>query len=139
MIDLRTEFGQHVAERLEKDCIIWLITVRHDLIPQPAPVWFLWNGESFLIYTRPDAQKLRNIHHNPLVALHLDGKANGEDIVIFWGKAVLDNPPSAPEIKTYMAKYAQGMVDLHLTSDERMATGAYNTAIRVYPTHLLGY
>lgn len=137
MINLTTEYGRHVAQRLENENIIWLITVRNDLMPQPTPVWFTWNGESFLIYTRRDAQKLRNIQHSAHVALHLDGDADGSDIVIFWGEADLNNPPTESEITAYVSKYAQGMIDLNMTNDE--FTGAYNAAIRVYPTRLLGH
>lgn len=65
MIDLSTQFGQRVAKRLEEESIIWLITVSQDGFPQPRPVWFWWNGESFLIFSRPEGAKLRHIQRNP--------------------------------------------------------------------------
>ena len=69
MIDTATEFGARAARRLSQEPIIWLTTVRHDGTPQPSPVWFLWDGESVLIYSQPATQKLRNIARNPHVAL----------------------------------------------------------------------
>jgi hypothetical protein len=38
MIDLTSEFGQHVAKRLVKEQVIWLTTVSSDGTPQPNPV-----------------------------------------------------------------------------------------------------
>ena len=64
MIDLSTEFGQRVQRRLTEERIIWLTTVSEGSTPQPRPVWFLWDGETFLIYSRPNTYKLRHIKHN---------------------------------------------------------------------------
>ena len=75
MIDTTSEFGTRVAQRLQQEGIIWLTTVRGDGTPQPSPVWFLWDGETFLIYSQPGAPKVRNIARSPKVALHLNGDA----------------------------------------------------------------
>ncbi len=44
--------------------MIWLTTVRSDGQPQSVPVWFLWDGETFVVYSRPGQQKLKNIGSN---------------------------------------------------------------------------
>ncbi len=56
--DPTTEFGARVAARLRDERIIWLTTTGADGTPQPNPVWFLWDGASFLIYSLPDAARL---------------------------------------------------------------------------------
>ena len=84
-LDTSTPFGARVERRLREEQIGWLTTVRGDGLPQPSPVWFLWDGETILIYSRPDTPRLRNIAGNPKVALNLDGDGRGGDIVILSG------------------------------------------------------
>ncbi len=91
MIDFTSEFGQHVVKRLAKEQVIWLTTVSSDGTPQPNPVWFYWDGESFLIYTPPTTSKLKNLAQNPRVSLNLEGaNALGGDIVVFIGVAEVE-------------------------------------------------
>ena len=45
-IDTTTDFGAHVAKHLADDQVVWLTTVRANGIPEPSPVWFLWDGEA---------------------------------------------------------------------------------------------
>jgi PPOX class probable F420-dependent enzyme len=61
----------HALERLQNDIIIWLSTVRPDGRPHLVPVWFLWDGQTILIFSKPD-QKIRNLRQNPAVMLGLD-------------------------------------------------------------------
>jgi PPOX class probable F420-dependent enzyme len=69
MLDTTTEAGGRAERRLREEEIAWLTTVRADGQPQSVLVWFLWNDESFLIYSQPDRQKLRNISNNPRIDL----------------------------------------------------------------------
>lgn len=101
-----TPFGERVARRLREEHLIWLTTVGTDGTPQPNPVWFLWDGTSFLIYSLPDAARLSHLRHNPNVSLHLDGNGKGGDIIILTGKAHFsqDDPP-ADQMPAYVEKY----------------------------------
>ena len=81
MLDTTTEWGRLVERRLREEEVIWLTTVRRDGQPQPIPVWFLWDGETILIYSRPDQQKVRNIRHNPKVSLHFNTDEYGDSVV----------------------------------------------------------
>ncbi|MDQ6712638.1 MAG: pyridoxamine 5'-phosphate oxidase family protein, partial [Candidatus Dormibacteraeota bacterium] len=60
--------------------------VRPDGIPIPSPVWFHWDGHSFLIYSQPDTPKLRDISSNPQAAgcyaLQVDGPSCEEVITL---------------------------------------------------------
>ncbi len=132
LIDTTTEFGSRVARRLEQERIIWLVTVRADLTPQARPVWFLWDGETFLIYSQPNAPKLRNIAHSPKVALHLNGDVYGNDIVIVTGEAgIVADAPLPTQVPAMAAKY-------HAQDFARNIHG-YDVAIRVKPTTLRGF
>lgn len=137
-IDTSTEFGERVTRHLEDDLIVWLTTVGAKATPQPSPVWFLWDGETALIYSQPDTPKLRNIAANPRVSLNFNSNANGGDIVVLTGDAWLD--PAAPPANTlpaYVEKYASGLQGISMTPDE--FTAAYSVSIRVRPNSLRGF
>ncbi|MGH2532910.1 MAG: TIGR03667 family PPOX class F420-dependent oxidoreductase [Thermomicrobiales bacterium] len=137
MIDTSTEFGARVERRLSDEPIIWLTTVRHDGTPQPSPVWFLWDGETFLIYSQPNTPKLRNIARNPTVALHLNGDRHGNDIVIFAGDArIADDAPPVDTVPAFVTKYREDLAPGGAA--ENMARD-YTVAIRVTPTGLRGF
>jgi PPOX class probable F420-dependent enzyme len=65
VLDATTEAGGCAERRLREEQTIWMMTVRSDGQPQSVPVWFLWDGEKFLVYSQPGRQKLRNTERNP--------------------------------------------------------------------------
>ncbi len=87
MLDTTTEAGSRADGRLREEKIAWLTTVRSDGQPQSVPVWFLWDGETFLIYSQPGRQKLKNIGRNARIGLHLNSNARGGDVVRTEGTA----------------------------------------------------
>ncbi len=132
MFDTSTETGARAQLRLYEEQIAWFTTVRHDGMPQPVPVWFLWDGESFLIYTYSSARKLKNIRANPRVALNLNSGAGGDDIVRAEGAAeLLQEFPPPNEVPEYLEKYRQGMAAV--SGDPESFARYYGTALRVQP------
>jgi PPOX class probable F420-dependent enzyme len=130
MLDLNDAEGAHIDARLRAEPIIWLSSVRPDGSPHLVPVWFLWEGAAVLIFSKPAAQKVRNLRHSPQVMLALDSADEGEDIVLLNGRAELlgaDAPQST--LPEYAAKYAALMERLNITA-ESMAK-EYTQAIRV--------
>ncbi len=124
-------------ERLQNAMVIWLTTVRADGMPQPTPVWFILENGTFLIYSQPTAQKVRNIAHNPRVALNLNTDEWGSEYVVIMGEARIDkDQPSANQVPAYLKKYRQGITDINMTP-ESMAQ-SYSVAIRIVPTHVRG-
>jgi PPOX class probable F420-dependent enzyme len=127
MLDTTTE------ARLREEEIIWLTTVRSDGQPQSVPVWFLWDGETFLIYSQPGRQKLKNIGRNPRVGLHLNSNARGGDVVRSEGTAeVAEEVPPATEIDEYVEKYRESIARIGFEPDSFART--YSVALRVRPT-----
>ena len=125
--------GAYVEERLGREVVIWLTTVRTDGQPQTSPVWFVWDGESFLIYSMPASQKVPNIRGNPHVSLNLDGDGAGGAIVSFEGQASIDEEaPLAHTVEPYLTKY-RTLIEGMNAQPEPFAQ-AYSTAIRVTPT-----
>jgi PPOX class probable F420-dependent enzyme len=138
MFDTNTEFGARVQRRLAAEEIIWLVTIAGDLTPQPSPVWFLWERDSLLIYSRPDTPKLRNIEQRPRVALHFDSDEHGDDIIVIAGDARIDPAtPPADQIPAYVRKYAAAIERLGMTPESFARD--YSAAIRVTPTRVRGH
>lgn len=120
-------------DRLRDHITIWLTTVTPEGQPQSTPVWFLWDGSTFLVYSRPYTPKLANIASNPKVAVHLDGDAAGNDVVTFEGTAeVLRGQPPADGVPAYAAKYRGPIRDLGWTPKSFAAD--YSVPIRITPT-----
>lgn len=137
-IDPTTDFGKKVLRRLESEQVIWLTTVAGDGTPQPNPVWFIWDGESILIYTRPDYKKVANLRKRPRVALHFDATETQEDVVVFTGIAEFDpHAPPVHENPAYAKKYAQGLKNLGSTAEQMGAE--YTTVIRIRPEKVRGW
>jgi PPOX class probable F420-dependent enzyme len=139
LFDPSTEFGARVARRLHDEEHLWLTTVRADGTPQPTLIWFLWENETFLIYSQPNKQKLRNIMHNPKVALNFNSDAHGDDMIIINGEAsiVADVPP-AHEHPAYLEKYRAGIARIGMATPEAFAQ-SYSVAIRVTPARVRGF
>src|SRR5262245_14925861 len=137
-IDTGSEFGARAARRLKDELIYWLVTIGSDGTPQPSPVWALWDGATFLIYSRPDTPKLGNIGERPRVALHLDGDGRGGDIVVVTGDArIAPEEPPADQAPQYVAKYREGIKRIGMTPES--FARAYSVPIRVRPRQLRGH
>ena len=139
LLDRNTDFGARVERRLREDTIGWLVTVGADGTPQPNPVWFLWDGETALIYSIPSQAKLKNVERNPNVALHLDSLDGGDDIVILTGTAEVD--PAAPGVdrnQPYVDKYRSEIKRIGFSNASRMAE-KYSVAIRFRPKKVRGF
>lgn len=122
----------YVEERLDKEIIIWLSTVRPDGRPHLVPVWFLWQQGQIIIFSKPD-QKIRNLKSNPNVMLALEALDEGEDVVLIEGLASLPQGSDlAASMPDYERKYAQGLQGLGISAEQMAAT--YNQAIVITPT-----
>jgi PPOX class probable F420-dependent enzyme len=137
-IDKTSEFGARVARRLTEDTIGWLTTVGADGTPHPSPIWFLWDGETVLIYSQPNTPKLRHLAANPHASLNLDGNGRGGDIIILTGEARVDETaPSSDALPAYGEKYAKGIRSLGMTPAG--FAQAYSVPIRFTPARLRGH
>jgi PPOX class probable F420-dependent enzyme len=137
-IDTSTEFGERVTRHLEDDVIVWLTTVGANTTPQPSPVWFLWDGDTVLIYSQPNTPKLRGIEANPRVSLNFNCTEIGGDVVILLGDAWIDREaPAANTVPAYVEKYTERMQGISMTPEQ--FAQAYSVPVRVSPTSLRGH
>jgi PPOX class probable F420-dependent enzyme len=132
LLDTTTARGKQIQRRLGKEIVIWLATSGAEGQPHMVPVWFLWDGESFLIYSLP-GQKVRDIEANPKVAMHLNSDPEGGDVVRVDGTAArMRRYPPAYRVPAYVRKYAAlikeyGWTPVSFSKD-------YNVVLRVRAT-----
>src|SRR6266446_6816686 len=138
--DLSTPFGERVLRRLRDERLIWLTTVDAKGMPQPTPVWFLWDEatSTILIYSRADAKRQAHLQQNPRVALNFDGNGKGGDIIVITGEAeVSSDDPPADQLPAYVEKYR----DFNARGFGTPANFAskYSVALRIRPIVLRGH
>jgi hypothetical protein len=59
VLDPSRKAHANAAERLRVVPVAWPTTVRADGQAQRTPVWFPWDGGTFLLDSQPDARKVR--------------------------------------------------------------------------------
>ena len=138
VIDPNTELGEAILERLEDEHIVWLTTLGATGSPHPKPVWFLWDDNEVLIYSQPDAAKIRHIARDGRVALNFNTSHDGENVAVINGVArLVEDAPEAIDVPAYMAKYTPGIKEISFTPQSFSST--YSVAIRVTPKKLWGF
>jgi PPOX class probable F420-dependent enzyme len=140
MLDFNSKFGRTIKKHLKNQYFVWLTTVDAKGMPQPRPVWFIWQDDSFLIFSQPNAYKVKHMRNNPNVSLHFNtsDEAGEKDVIIFIGQAVIDKKVlSAHLVKAYLKKYKTGIIGLNMTPES--FSEEYSTAIRIKPTEVRGW
>ena len=132
-----TPFGDRVRSRLETEVVGWLTTVDSDGAPRPSPVWFLWEGEVMLIYSKDGTSRTRNLARNPACSFNFDGNGTGGDIIILEGTAVISADPPSTEIAKYQDKYREEIPRIGM--DPGTFAMAYPVPIRFTPDRLRGH
>ena len=138
--DFKSGFGRLVMQRIKKEYFIWLTTVDSTSTPQPRPVWFVWEDDSFLIFSQAKAYKLKHIQRNPQVSLHFNSTDDrGESrVIVITGSARIDAEcPPVHKHRAYLRKYKDGIGRLGATPDQ--FAGEYSVAIRIAPEKLRGW
>ncbi|HYL45352.1 MAG TPA: TIGR03667 family PPOX class F420-dependent oxidoreductase [Ktedonobacteraceae bacterium] len=138
--DPATPFGERVARRLHDERLIWLTTVDAKGMPQPTPVWFLWDEatSTLLIYSRADAKRLEHLQQNSRVALNFDGNGSGGDIIVITGQAQVSAvDPPADQLPTYVEKYRDFIASRYNTPEN--FASIYSVALRILPVAIRGH
>jgi PPOX class probable F420-dependent enzyme len=137
-LDLTQDEDRHIDERLRNATIIWLGSVRPAGRPHLVAVWFLWDGDTILIFSQPDTQKVRNLGQNLNVTLALDDTRGGAEVITIEGQAELLPNGSMDTIPpAYADKYADRLARMRLTP-QAMAQ-SYSQPIRITPTRFTGW
>jgi PPOX class probable F420-dependent enzyme len=123
---------------LKREPVVWLSTVRPDGGPHLVPIWFWWDGEALLVFSKPNAQKIRNLRARPSVMLALGDAEDDFDVGMVEGTAeLLDQPTRELLPPGHLHKYARQLAAIGLTADEYAET--YSQVIRIVPSRALGW
>ena len=122
--------------RLRASSVAWLSTTNGDGTPALVPVWFLWDGESFLVFSKPHARKVRNIRDNAAVMLAIGEPEDDFDVQLVEGRAELLDAREGDGLRALVAdKYRRWLDGIGLGLGEFGST--YAQAIRITPTRFL--
>lgn len=123
---------------LRHDSVVWLSSVQRDGRPHLVPVWFHWDGERIVAFSKPHARKVNNLRDDPRVMLAVG--TPGPDFEVELIEAVAELP--AADAATVMPegfgpKYGELLRRAGL-SVQRFAE-VYSQPIVLRPTRFLGY
>ena len=123
---------------LRTDPVVWLSTVRDDGRPHLVPVWFHWDGEQIVAFSKPRARKVENLRDRPCVMLAVGTPGPDFEVELIEATAELPDAPSASLMPAGFArKYGDLLRRAGLTA-QRFAE-VYSQAIVLRPTRFLGY
>ncbi|MFL5587830.1 MAG: pyridoxamine 5'-phosphate oxidase family protein [Ktedonobacteraceae bacterium] len=138
MADQTKPNNAHVEQRLREEPIVSFTTVRPDGRPHTVLVWFLWDGETFLIFSQPGNLKIRNLQRNPHITLALDGTKQGGDVVTVEGEAELLSEPSRNIlVPAFGEKYASMIKTMGVDTEGLVED--YSQPIRIKPTKFIAW
>lgn len=123
---------------LRHDPVVWLSSVQADGRPHLVPVWFHWDGERIVAFSKPHARKLANMRGMPRVMLAVG--TPGADFEVELIEAVAELPDSSTtEVMPsgFGAKYRDLLRRANLTV-QRFAE-VYSQPIVLRPMRFLGY
>ena len=138
MADQTRPNNAHVEQRLREEPIVWFTTVRPDGRPHTVPVWFLWDGETFLIFSQPGNLKIRNLQRNPHITHAPDGTKQGGDVVTVEGEAELLSEPSRNILAPAFGEKYASMIKTMGVDTEGLVED-YSQPIRIKPTKFIAW
>jgi PPOX class probable F420-dependent enzyme len=132
---LAAEKGAWAVEHLASDVVGWLTTVAPDGRVQTSVISFFWDGRTILLYSQPDAPKVRNIAANPQVSFALNTDPFGDNLLIVEGTAVVDeDTPAWASNEPFAVKFREPLA--HWGLDEAETSRSFSAAIRITPTRI---
>lgn len=136
-MDSPTLAALRVQRFLETEPVVWLSSIRgRDGAPHLVPTWFIWDGESIAIRSKPEASKVRNLRRDPRAMLALGDADDDFDVGLLEARADVSDASDAADLPpAFVAKYGDRIAALGLTPAEFAAT--YSATIRLTPARAL--
>ena len=125
-----------VEPMLAAEPVVWLSTVRPDGLPHLVPTWFWWDGDDVVVFSKPDAVKVRNLRANPRLMFALGRPDEDFSVGLIEAEATLE-PGRADVPDAFFVKYADQLRDGGL--DPATFRETYTQAIRIAPTRFLAW
>lgn len=126
------------AAALARDEVAWLSSVRPDGRPHLVAVWFHWDGERVVAFSKPHARKVENLRREPRVMIAVGTPGPEFDVELIEADAELPAVPTAAVMpQGFGSKYADLLRRAGLTVQR--FTEVYSQPIVLRPTRFLGY
>jgi PPOX class probable F420-dependent enzyme len=127
-----------VEAALREDPVVWLSSVQSDGRPHLVPVWFHWDGERIVAFSKPHARKVDNLRDKPSVMLAVGTPGPDFEVELIEALAEVPDAPAATLMpEGFGAKYRDLLRRGGLTV-QRFAE-IYSQPIVLRPTRFLGY
>jgi PPOX class probable F420-dependent enzyme len=127
-----------IEAALRHDPVVWLSSVQSNGRPHLVPVWFIWDGDQILAFSKPHARKVDNLRDQPSVMLAVGTPGLDFDVELIEATAELPDEPAATVMpEGFGAKYRELLHRAGLTI-QRFAE-VYSQPIVLRPTRFLGY
>src|SRR3954454_744301 len=114
--------ARRVLPMLADEQVVWLSTVRPDGTPHLVPTWFLWDGEALLVWSKPNAVKVRNLRANPRLMVAVGDPHADFNVGLIEAQAVLSDAAGIPD--AFLAKYAAELIGAGIEPEDFRATYA---------------
>jgi PPOX class probable F420-dependent enzyme len=123
---------------LRSDPVVWLSSVQGNGHPHLVPVWFHWDGERIVAFSKPHARKVDNLRQHPRVMLAVGTPGPEFEVELIEADAELPDEPAEALVPTgFGAKYRELLRRAGLTLQRY--TEVYSQPIVLRPTRFLGY
>jgi PPOX class probable F420-dependent enzyme len=127
-----------IAVALERESVVWLSSVRPDGSPHVVPLWFHWDGESILVFSKPGAQKVRNVRAEPRVMVAVGEPSLAFDVELVDAVAELAHEPTSCLLSDVFARKYADLADRAGITFDRFAA-VYEQPIWIRPTRWLDW
>lgn len=137
-MDTHSLAAARIGRFLEMEPVIWLSTVRADGRPHLVPTWFVWDGDTIVIVSKPGAVKVRNLQADPRAMLALGDADDDFDVGLLEATAEVRPEPTPLDLPPgFAAKYGARIEGMGLTVAQFART--YTQVIRLTPVKPLGW
>lgn len=123
---------------LRDDPVVWLSSVQGDGRPHVVPVWFHWDGERIVAFSKPNARKVQNLRDQPLVMLAVGSPGPEFDVELIEATAELPNQPAEHMMPEGFGDKYRDLLRRAGVSLQRFAQ-VYSQPIVLRPTRFVGY
>lgn len=128
-------FGPPPATAFDRYHVAALASVTSDGRPHVVPLWFVWDGAAFVMYSKPGALKVRNLRREPHAMLAL-GEPGGAARP-FLIEVLAELEARGHLLESFQRKYAEPLACIGLSPDAFIAR--YSQAIRLVPLRWLDW
>ena len=118
--------------------VLWLSSVSADGRPHIVPAWFVWDAGRIVLFSKPNARKVRNLRRHPRAMVALGVPSLDFDVELIEADAETPSTTAAETMPpAFAAKYRRLLRRAGLSASR--FGEVYSQPIVLRPTRFLGY